>query len=73
MSYCNEYDKNVNGYMNEIENELILNKIIRKIMNNEYYNNYKRKWIDKLTTDYDNLDYINVLHNKITNKRILSK
>ena len=73
MSYFNEYDKNDNGYMNEIENELILNKIIRKIMNNEYYNNYKRKWIDKLTTDYDNLDYINVLHNKITNKRILSK
>ena len=50
---------------NELQHEDILNKVIRKIMNAEYYRNYRRKWIDKLNINYDNLDYQNRVMNEI--------
>ena len=49
---------------NELQHEDILNKVIRKIMNAEYYRNYRRKWATTLNS-YDNLDYENRLVNEI--------
>lgn len=59
MSSYLDYD-----YDKELEHEHILNKVIRKILHNEYTKNYRRKWATTLT-NYDNLDLSNRLMNEI--------